>query len=334
MGRIYAQESRVWTCRMRYNSRMKDPYNKLARLMRTRPEQLLELERKMDTISGQEGVFEDILRQNEITVDRTLAGLGLSRADDVVAVRTALKERLSSLDSRLWDLVGKPDLTKPEEACQKLCAVIGKVFTPPRGLFLKRELGVTMLEQYPPQNLLEHFGYTSVRELMDKEGFSSVMAALRFTQTEQWMHQFFDVAYSGLTPDDFEEREVEHIILSTKWLAAAEKYMSKKYHNVSHLKEFGIIFVLPIKSDTPGETLRLVTLMLHYLHEVPFYASLFRRHLHDADFFRPLDALLLAAAQLAHGEVRTLGFQAMIGQNLLHFFPVREGGKFGAVTDW
>ena len=263
-------------------------------------EQLLELERKMDTISGQEGVFEDILRQNEITVDRTLAGLGLSRADDVVAVRTALKERLSSLDSRLWDLVGKPDLTKPEEACQKLCAVIGKVFTPPRGLFLKRELGVTMLEQYPPQNLLEHFGYTSVRELMDKEGFSSVMAALRFTQTEQWMHQFFDVAYSGLTPDDFEEREVEHIILSTKWLAAAEKYMSKKYHNVSHLKEFGIIFVLPIKSDTPGETLRLVTLMLHYLHEVPFYASLFRRHLHDADFSHVFKSLLRGDVSVAH----------------------------------
>ena len=56
-------------------------------------------------------------------------------------------------------------------------------------------------------------------------------------------------------------------------------------------------------------------------------------HLRDADFFRPLDALLLALPQLTHGEVRTLGFHAMIGQDLPDFFPVRERREVVAVTD-
>ncbi len=271
---------------------MHDPSNTLARLLRTKPAVLQELERKMNSISGQEGVFDDILRQNEITVDRTLAGLGLSRSDTQKTVRLALADRLAHLDRHLWEMVGKPDLSKPDEACAKLCKVVSKVFTPPKGLFIKRELGIERLEKYPPHNLLEHFGYATVRDLIDKEGFTSVMASLRFTQSELWMHQFFDIAYSDLKPDDFEERDVDHLVLDTKWLDVAEKFMSKKYHNVSHLKEFGIIFIIPLKNDLPGETLRLFTLMLHYLHEVPFYASLFRRHLRSENFAHTFKSLL------------------------------------------
>lgn len=292
---------------MRYNEGMRDPYNKLAHFLRTQPAVLMELEQKMNSISGQEGVFEDIIRQNDITVDRTLEGLGLTRRDDHKVVRRALKERLAHLDGHLREMMGNPDLSKPIEACAKLCSIVGKVFTPPKGLFIKRELGVEMLEKYPPHNLLEHFGYATVRDLVDKEGFASVMAALRFTQSELWMHQFFEVAYGKLGPDDFEERDIEHIVLDTKWLGVAEKFMSKKYHNVSHLKEFGIIFIIPMMLDVPGSMLRLFTLLLHYLHEVPFYASLFRRHIQNKDFPDTFKSLLRgdvpAGAAPNHGRI-------------------------------
>lgn len=277
---------------VRYNGRMRDSYNKLAHLLRTQPTVLMELERKMNSISGQEGVFEDIIRQNDITVDRTLAGLGMTRRDGPVEIRSALMERLAHLGEHLSDILDRPDMTKPAEACRKLCAVIGKVFTPPKGLFIKHEKAAQMLEQYPPHNLLEHFGYANARELLDKEGYSSVLASLRFTQSTEWMHQFFEIAYATLTPDDFEEREIEHIVLDVKWLGVAEKFMSKKYHNVSHLKEFGIIFIVPLITNGAGTMLRMFMLILHYLHEVPFYASLFRRHLHDPDFATTFKSLL------------------------------------------
>lgn len=77
-----------------------------------------------------------------------------------------------------------------------------------------------------------------------------------------------------------------------KWLSVVEKFLEKKYHNISHLKEYGIIFVIPLPIDTPGETMRMFTLILHYLHEVPFYSALFRKFMKDDDFILKLQSLL------------------------------------------
>ena len=271
---------------------MKDPFNKLAHMLRTAPALLLALEQKMNALTGQEGVFEDIVRQNDIIVDRTLANLGLTRKDKPQAVRTALADQLAHLDQHLFEMLGKPDLSQTARATAELRAAMDKVFLLPKGLFIKKEKALEMLEKYPPRNLLEHFGYANVRELVDKEGFASVMASLRFTQSTHWMHQFFDIAYSELTPDDFEEREVEFLVLDPKWLKVAEMFIAHKHHNVSHLKELGIVFVIPISLDLPGETMRLFTLILHYLHEVPFYSDLFRHFMIGPDFAHKFKSLL------------------------------------------
>ncbi len=271
---------------------MQDAYNKLARIMRVQPEVLLAIENKMAALTGQDGVLEDVARENDIIVDRTLAELGLERSDRAETVYAALVQRMIHLDHHLNDVLGNPKLNEMSAHCGKLCETAFQVFTPPRGLFIKRERAAELLEKYRPTALMEHFGYATVAELIDREGFASVVSALRFTESEEWMHTFFDKAYSELTPDDFEERNVELTILDAKWLAVAEKFLKKKYHNVSHLKEFGIIFIIPIPLETPGETLRLFSLLLHYLHEVPFYARLFRRFMDDADFTDKFKSLL------------------------------------------
>lgn len=269
---------------------MKDPFNKLARILRTQPAVLLELERKMNGLTGQEGVFEDILRQLEITLDHTLVGLGLSRADAADAIQKGLLERMGALDRHLYDMLGKPDVARGDGAT--IFGTALKVFQPPDGLALKEPRAMQMLEKYPPHSLLEHFGYPNVKELLDREGFDQVMASLRFTQSREWMHQFFDIAYSDLKPDDFEERPVRVIMLDPKWLRIAEKFIQYKMHNVSHLKEFGIIFAVPISVEQPGSMLRMFSLLLHYLHEVPFYAALFRRHMSHPDFPHVFKSLL------------------------------------------
>jgi hypothetical protein len=265
---------------------------KLARILRTEPAYMEWLERKMSAVTGQVGVMEDIVRQNEEIVTQTLSELGLARSDSAVAVRNSLMHQVMHLDQELYNMLGRPDLRQVPQACETLFATIRRVYTPPRGLFIKHERAIQLLEKFPPQGLLEHFGYANLRELFDKEGFASVMASLRFTQKTSWMHEFFDVAYGQLTANDFEEREVELVVLDPKWLDVAEKFLEKKYHNVSHLKEFGVIFIIPLSIDTPGETLRMFTLILHYLHEVPFYSRLFRKHLNAPDFTDKLKSLL------------------------------------------
>jgi hypothetical protein len=204
----------------------------------------------------------------------------------------ALVTKLTHLDRHLFEVLGKPDLSNMSKACGKLCETAFRVFPPPKGLFIKQEKLESLLEEYKPEHLLEYFGYKSIKELIEKEGFASVASSLRFTQSKEWMHKFFEEAYSNLKQSDFEERDVEIIVLDKKWLDVAEKFLEKKYHNVSHLKEFGVIFIIPLTIDTPGETLRLFTLILHYLHEVPFYSGLFRKFFHDDDFNKKFNSLL------------------------------------------
>jgi len=271
---------------------MLEPYKKIAAILGTTPETLFEIDQKMSKISGQDGVIEAIANQNDVLAQETLSVLGLNKDATAETVYSTLVRRLIHMDQHLFEILDRPDLSKMFQVCGKMCETALKLYTPPKGLFIKKEKAIQLLEKYPPDNMLKHFGYSSSRELMDKEGFSSVVSALRFTQDTKWMHNFFDIAYADLRPDDFEERDVELKILETKWFAVAEKFLEKKYHNISHLKEFGVIFIIPLPIDTPGETLRMFTLILHYLHEVPFYSDLFRRFLRDEDFVAKFQSLL------------------------------------------
>ncbi|MBI2674166.1 MAG: hypothetical protein HYX22_00275 [Candidatus Yanofskybacteria bacterium] len=271
---------------------MRDSYNKLARILRVSPELLLNLDKKMSAISGQEGVIEDIANQNEILVSRTLTELGLNEDSTAEEVYDSLVSQLVHLDRRLFEMLDKPDLAQMSVVCGKMCEMAFRIFTPPKGLFIKREKIAEFLDKYKPDNLLNYFGCKTAQELIDKEGFAPVVSALRFTQDQEWMHKFFSESYGSLAPDDFEERDVELIVLDQKWLSVAEKFLEKKYHNISHLKEYGVIFVVPLPIDTQGETMRMFTLILHYLHEVPFYSGLFRKFMKDGDFIEKIQSLL------------------------------------------
>lgn len=272
---------------------MSQSHNKLARILRTKPEVLLDLDQKMSQITGKRGVIEDIANENDILIKRTLDELGLpEQKRNAENIYNVLIEKLKHIDAHLNDFLGKPDLTQINDGSKKLCDTALKLNDPQKGFFIKQEKAIQMLEKFPPNNLLKYFKYKTASELIEKQGFSSVFSSLRFAENNEWMHKFFDEAYNDLTADDFEERDVELKILDTKWLDVAGKFLKKKYHNVSHLKELGIIFIIPLEIDTPGETLRLFTLILHYLNEVPFYSKLFRKFANEDDFSEKVKSLL------------------------------------------
>lgn len=267
-------------------------YDKLSKILRTPPQILSDLDQKMAALTGKVGVIDKIVDENEVLVERTLNEFGLQKDSEAEAVYKALVGRLIHLDQHLFKLLDEPDLSKPEEADAKLTKAAFNLFTPPKGFFIKREKAIELLDKFKPDKLLSYFGYATVAQLLAKEDFASVVSSLRFTQSTEWMHNFFDVAYSELKPEDFEEREVDIKILGGEWLKVADSFLEKKYHNLSHLKEFGIIFVIPLPIDTPGETIRMFTLLLHYLHEVPFYSDLFRGYAKDSDFINKFKSLL------------------------------------------
>lgn len=272
---------------------MSAAHEKLAKILRAKPEVLLEFERKLNVLTGKSGVIDKIVSENDIIIERTLNELGVA-ADRRTAgdIYTALINHLGNFDQHLYNFLGKPRIEQLSKSGGQLCRVALALNNPPKGFFIKKEKGIQMLEKFPPENILKFFGYRTVAELFRFQDFNSVFSSLRFAQDTQWMHKFFDQAYADLSASDFEERAVEIKVLEPQWLNVAEEFLQKKYHNVSHLKEFGVIFIIPLKLDSPGETLRLLTLLLHYLNEVPFYSKLFRKFSAESDFTEKLKSLL------------------------------------------
>lgn len=268
-------------------------HSKLARILRTQPEVLLNLEKKMEKLTGKSGMMEKIVEENETLVGQTLKKLGLPESNQGAKdIHDALIGYTKNIDEHLYDFLDKPDLSKMSGKCGKLCETALALAKPKFGFFIKKEKAVKMLEKFPPQGMLDFFNCKTATELVEKQGLSSVFSALRFVQNTEWMHKFFDEAYNDLTADDFEEREVELKVLEPEWLDAAGKFLEKKYHNISHLKELGVIFIIPIQIDVPGETLRMFTLLLHYLNEVPFYSKLFKKFSREPNFPDRLKSLL------------------------------------------
>lgn len=261
-----------------------DSIQKIAKILRTNPDTLNALVGAMERITSKKGVLEDILMENETNIKKALGILGVtSRSAEEIA--GAFEDLLERNDRSLFEFLGRPDLSHHEQAhilIEKTYeAVGGKV----RGFFLKKEKAREFLERTPPPAIMRGFGYNTASELLENERLEEVFAALRFIETRDWMNKIFVQNYNTLTPEDFEERPIEVFLLQQKWLFLAEKFLEKKYHNVSHLKELGVVFIIPITLDTPGETLRLFSLLLHYLYEVPFYARLINEYAKNPENF-------------------------------------------------
>lgn len=248
---------------------------KLARILRAKPEKIKQMEEKMSALTGKQGVIENLMIENEHRINKILEVLGCHdyRAENV---SRALITKLQEDDRALYELFKRPSGTTTEGL--KTLFNFALELTDIKPLFLlKLEKAKEFLKTNPPSNIIKALKYKNVDELLQKENLIEVFCALRFVETNEWMHKSFDSFYPGLKPEDFERRKIDLRVLSGKWLKIAEKFVKKKYHNISHLKELGVIFVIPLKIDTPGETLRLFSLILHYLHEVEFYSKLFER---------------------------------------------------------
>jgi hypothetical protein len=262
----------------------------LAKILRAKSETIMEMYRKMSALTRKTGVLDKIVKENEQRIGRTLDLLGCHdyRAENILR---ALLTRLQEDDRALYKLFKKPSGTtlvgmKTLFNFALELAHIDQLFV------LKREKAEEILRKNPPPNILKALKHKDIEELLKKEDLIEIFAALRFVETNEWMHKTFDETYKNLTVGDFEKKDVELRVLSGKWLKIAEKFVKKKYHNVSHLKELGVIFVIPLKIDTPGETLRVFSMILHYLHEVDFYSKMFEKASVGREFGSKLISLL------------------------------------------
>jgi hypothetical protein len=260
---------------------------KIAEILGVPKEKLEELEKVM-VEKGYEPALEKVAQENEELVQRALQALGVQdgNAEDVFA---ALTKKAGEGEDQLYKFLG----INPENLdFQKVADSAREIATESTGFFLKKEFGQQILRERPPQATLAFLKYETVDELLEKEDITEIFSALRFLETNEWMHETFDVAYTKFTPADFEERPIEIKVLGSQWEEVAKKYVEKKHHNVSHLKEFGVIFLNPIAQTERGKFVRDFALLLHYFHEIAFYSRLFQKYAKGSDFQQKFIALL------------------------------------------
>lgn len=264
---------------------------KLSRILRCDRNTLLDLDSRMSVLSGKTGVLDQVVAENDQIIEARLALLGFNRQTSAKDVYNALIRKIFRADQIFVQGLGNVSAAKVED-CQRVLTAIKSSVSKLTGFFLKIEKAKELILKEPPKNIMAALGYGDVSEMIAKEDIFEIFAALRFIENNDWLNNVFFKQYENLKSDDFELREVEIRALGQKWAKAAEGFVKKKYHNVSHLKEFGVIFVIPVSLNIPGEILRMISLVFHYYFEVKFYSDIFKGFINDPDFAKKIIAVL------------------------------------------
>ena len=250
--------------------------DKLSRILRADKHYLREIERRLSHVTGKIGVFDRIVEENEARVREALLTLGVSRTPNAKEVYDALISKIEADDNLIFNSLGGA-VCDSQKGCGSILGVIKKAAEVNHGFFLKHEVAARLLKNEPPKKVMEFLGYDSADQMLAKENLLEVYSALRFLEGNEWLNNVFFRQYEDLTPDDFEERKIVVHALSEKWNEVTKKFVMKKWHNISHLKELGVVLVIPISLGISGEILRMISLVAHYLHEVPFYSEIFKK---------------------------------------------------------
>ncbi|MFH1979207.1 MAG: hypothetical protein ABII97_02400 [Patescibacteria group bacterium] len=240
--------------------------------------------------SGQKDILKKVFEQNEEKVRKNRGILGVQR-EEPEEVFNALLKKIKADNEQLKQLLNNP-ICDTEKGCRDLLNTAKRISEVGDGFFLKTEKAKEFLLNTPPENIIKTLGYKNAEELVENEDVFEVFSALRFVEDGEWMNTVFFKQYENLTPEDFEERKIKTIVLSERWEKIAEEFLKKKFHNISHLKELGVIFVLPAVSGVQGEELRTLGLILHYFHEIDFYSNLFRKYSRENNFTKRMLASL------------------------------------------
>ncbi|MDI6821028.1 MAG: hypothetical protein QMD65_02490 [Patescibacteria group bacterium] len=253
-----------------------DAVEKIAKILRTDKDFIRKIEARLSFVTGKKGIMEKIIAENDARILDRLSILGVLRSSDAKEVYDALISKIESDDNKFFEVFKRPNCSKQKD-CERVLEIAKKIAKTNHGFFLKKEKAQEFLNNVPPQKVMSYLGYRSVEEMLKKEDLFEVFSALRFIEGNEWLNNVFFKQYETLKPTDFEEREMAVKALSEKWNTVAEGFVRKKWHNISHLKELGVVFVIPISLGISGELLRMLGLVFHYLHEIPFYSDMFKK---------------------------------------------------------
>lgn len=233
----------------------------------------------------------------------------------------ALNNKVAEHDEILAKSIGGKNPSDIAEMMPLIKAAAEKIDMPRDCWVLKKSVAKEFLRKNPPKNIMKKLGYTNVDSMLKKENLGEIFGALRFAESDSWLREF-NKNYERLRPSDFTTRDIEIITMpADRWSDIAEPFVKKKKHNITHLKELGIILMLPMaKKRDEGVTLKVLPLLLHYFCEIRLYSSFFKLKQVSPNFGKIFVNTLIADPDL--GPI-------MAGQNIHWRVIQRYFGKLG-----
>jgi hypothetical protein len=197
----------------------------------------------------------------------------------------ALMHLVKKHDEFLAKRLGGTDPADVQDMLPRIKKTVEDLHIPKTAWVIKASVAKRLLKATPPKKVMKHLGYRSVDSLLKRENVAELYGALRFVESPEWLNMFVG-KYKNLKPTDFESRPIEIIHLKPeKWAGVTQEFVNAKRHNTTHLKEMGVILMLPMPVNRmPGITITALPMLLHYINEIRLYSSFFKMQQVRHDF--------------------------------------------------
>ncbi len=230
----------------------------------------------------------------------------------------ALQQRIAEDDARLAGILGLADPTDAAKASANIIQRLQTIDMPRSCWVLKKSVAKDMLKAMPPPTIMKTLKYKSVASMLKNEPVNELYGALRFAEGPDWLEKFLK-QYSKLSPSNFESRPIELCQMpADKWGNIADEFVKKKRHNVTHLKELGVVLLLPVHRPLKGASITILPLVLHYFNEIRLYSAFFKLQQVKPDFGDIIVDTLIAdppqAALLAGNKIHWRVIQRYFGK--------------------
>ncbi|MCE7936585.1 hypothetical protein DYH10_02245 [Candidatus Saccharibacteria bacterium CPR2] len=276
--------------------------------------------KQLEEASGRKAIDVKLIAEITEKAHDRIKKLGLDHADtDGKELYQALLNKVHQDNNFVAEALGVKDPESVQEMIPRLVNRINSSDIPKDCWVMKKSVAKKMLAKMPPKRVMDLLGYRSLDSMLKRENLNEIYGALRFAQDSKWLNEFLEL-YKDLHPSDFEKRQIEIVRYShEKWGDIAAHFIEKKMHNITHLKELGVICILPIKIERmKGLALKIMPLLAHYYNEIRLYSAFFKLKQVQPDFGEILVDTLIAdtgkAAVMAGQHVHWRVIQRYFGK--------------------
>ncbi len=283
--------------------------------------------KQLEGASGRHGIDAKLIGDIIEKTHKATSELGLDHGDTTGReLYHALLAKIKEHDEHLARAIGGHDAEDVQKLLPLIKAAVEKADVPKSCWVLKKSVAREMLRQTPPPTVMKLLGYRSIDSMLKHENLAEVYGALRFAESPEWLNAFNE-QYKSLKPSDFETREIEFVVMPReRWGDIAEHFVAKKRHNITHLKELGVVIMLPVKlAKLPGITITDMPLMFHYINEIRLYSAYFKLQQVKKDFGTIFVDTLIAdpgkAAVMAGSHVHWRVIQRYFGKLENEYHP-------------